>query len=411
MGPQPPVHTLYLGGGTPSILGPDRIARLLHSARSVVSLAPDCEVTLEVNPETIDRAGLAACRDAGVNRVSIGVQSFHDAQLQWLGRIHDAERAIETVEDALAAGMRVSIDLIYGLPGQSGDEWAQDLERAAALGVGHISAYELSYEPGTPLHAERPLPGRPQQAKRAKHELGPAAKQVAAFGHRCIPVRGVVGPPSPSTCPGARLRSPCTPTPCGQGVSPPSVRGKLFRGRPLEREELFFVTHKRLGELGFVGYEVSSFARNVEQRSRHNLATWAHEPYIGVGPGAHSYLGSGPGKDAASRRPQRRWNLPDVESWLSALDAGGIPPFGHEPLTPGQVLLERVMLGLRCLEGIDLEACERECGAAATRGLRRRASRLADRGQILLEDSRIVPTLEGMALADRLALELSADED
>jgi len=349
MGPQPPVHTLYLGGGTPSILGPDRIARLLHSARSVVSLAPDCEVTLEVNPETIDRAGLAACRDAGVNRVSIGVQSFHDAQLQWLGRIHDAERAIETVEDALAAGMRVSIDLIYGLPGQSGDEWAQDLERAAALGVGHISAYELSYEPGTPLHAERPLPGLPQQAERAKHES--------------------------------------------------------------EREELFFVTHKRLGELGFVGYEVSSFARNVEQRSRHNLATWAHEPYIGVGPGAHSYLGSGPGKDAASRRPQRRWNLPDVESWLSALDAGGIPPFGHEPLTPGQVLLERVMLGLRCLEGIDLEACERECGAAATRGLRRRASRLADRGQILLEDSRIVPTLEGMALADRLALELSADED
>lgn len=144
-------QTVYLGGGTPSLLGPGRTAGLLDLVRSISKLASNAEVTLEVNPETVEDNDLAAYQLAGVNRVSIGVQSFDDGHLALLGRAHTAGRARTVVEQALDLGLEVSLDLIYGLPGQSHEQWCRQLELASALGVGHISAYELTLEPGTPL--------------------------------------------------------------------------------------------------------------------------------------------------------------------------------------------------------------------------------------------------------------------
>ncbi len=141
-----PLATLYLGGGTPSYLRDRELARLF--AALPWPLAPGSEVTLEANPGTLSPARLAQLRALGVNRLSLGVQSFQDPVLARLGRAHKARGALRTVEEALHAGLRVSVDLILGLPGQ---DVKADLETAAALGAGHVSAYTLQIEPGTPF--------------------------------------------------------------------------------------------------------------------------------------------------------------------------------------------------------------------------------------------------------------------
>ena len=140
-----PLETLYFGGGTPSYLREDELRALLDLG---LSLAAGAEVTLEANPGTLNRRRLALLSTLGVNRLSIGVQSFQDRVLRALGRAHRARGAYRAVEEALEAGFRVSIDLILGLPEQDVEA---DLKAAAQLGVGHVSAYTLIVEPGTPL--------------------------------------------------------------------------------------------------------------------------------------------------------------------------------------------------------------------------------------------------------------------
>ena len=141
-----PLATLYLGGGTPSYLRDAELERLF--AALPWRLEPGAEVTLEANPGTLNPARLEHLRSLGVNRISIGVQSFQDPVLARLGRAHKGRGALRAAEEALNAGFRVSLDLILGLPGQDA---AADLETAAALGAGHVSAYTLQVEPGTPL--------------------------------------------------------------------------------------------------------------------------------------------------------------------------------------------------------------------------------------------------------------------
>ncbi|HKO59392.1 MAG TPA: radical SAM family heme chaperone HemW, partial [Thermoanaerobaculia bacterium] len=145
------VDTLYLGGGTPSRLALSNLRRVFDRVRSRFTIADDAEVTIEANPEDIDDQALDAWRDLGVNRVSIGVQSFHDAELLPLGRVHGAQRAREAVALAVSKGTRVSLDLILGLPKQTVASFRASLREAIGLGVGHISLYMLDLEEGTPL--------------------------------------------------------------------------------------------------------------------------------------------------------------------------------------------------------------------------------------------------------------------
>lgn len=147
-----PADTLFFGGGTPSLLAPAQIERLIAEARARFALATDAEITLEANPGTIDAGWLAACRQAGVNRLSLGVQSFDGDKLRLLGRLHDSSAARETIAAARQAGFdNLGIDLMHGLPGQSLAGWRADLETAVSLGPEHISAYGLSVEEGTPF--------------------------------------------------------------------------------------------------------------------------------------------------------------------------------------------------------------------------------------------------------------------
>lgn len=151
-----PFDSVYFGGGTPSTLGPQRIQSLLDRVESIYPVSPNAEITLEANPGTVKPEDFSAYRRAGVNRLNIGVQSFRNENLRFLGRIHTAEEAIATVEAARRAGFdNLGMDLMYGLPGQSPEAWRFDLKTAVSLNPEHLSCYMLSYEPGTPMERLR----------------------------------------------------------------------------------------------------------------------------------------------------------------------------------------------------------------------------------------------------------------
>ena len=156
------LSTVFFGGGTPSLAPPSLISELLEAADRLFGIEADAEITMEANPGASEAARFAACRAAGVNRLSLGVQSFSDAELASLERIHDARQAEDAYAQARAADFaNINLDLIYGLPGQTMGDWLESLERAIALAPEHLSCYQLTVEPHTQLavrHHRRPLP-------------------------------------------------------------------------------------------------------------------------------------------------------------------------------------------------------------------------------------------------------------
>jgi oxygen-independent coproporphyrinogen-3 oxidase len=152
-----PLVSIFFGGGTPSLFSPDAIARLLSGITRLLPLARDIEVTLEANPGTIEHGQFAAYRAAGVNRVSLGAQSFHPEQLKKLGRIHGSGDIAASVDELRRAGIdNFNLDLMYGLPGQTIEQSLDDLQQAIALAPAHLSHYQLTLEPGTPFYHRPP---------------------------------------------------------------------------------------------------------------------------------------------------------------------------------------------------------------------------------------------------------------
>jgi oxygen-independent coproporphyrinogen-3 oxidase len=150
------LSSVFIGGGTPSLFSPDSIDTLLSGVRARLPLEPGAEITLEANPGTVEAGRFRGFRDAGVNRISIGVQSFDDRMLTALGRIHSADEGRRAIAAALAAFDNVNIDLMYGLPGQSLDMARADIREAASAGTPHVSAYQLTIEPNTAFWSKPP---------------------------------------------------------------------------------------------------------------------------------------------------------------------------------------------------------------------------------------------------------------
>ena len=147
------VETIYFGGGTPSIVESEKIKYLLEKIRSTYKVCKDVEITLELNPDDITEKKIAALKNIGVNRLSIGVQSFHDRDLEFMNRSHNSLQAINAVNLAYNAGIKnITIDLIYGIPGQSMRQWEENLNQLSTLKITHFSAYALTIEPNTKLH-------------------------------------------------------------------------------------------------------------------------------------------------------------------------------------------------------------------------------------------------------------------
>lgn len=322
--------TFYAGGGTPVLLEPSYWSEVFAAFPPSSRLADDAEVTIEANPAAVSPRDLQDLRRTGFNRLSIGVQSFDDALLEFLGRVHKGAQAEEMVREARKAGFEsVGIDLMYGIPGQTAEGWLTDLRSAIDLGAGHISCYALTVEDGTP------------------------------YGHS---VR-IGGAPAPDE----RLVV-----------------------------ELYAVTDEFLAKAGYQHYEVSNYAAGRRWRSRHNSAYWSGAPYLGFGPSAHSF-------DGTSRRS---WNRPGLNEYLAAIEAGQIPEAGSEELTPSQILLERIMLGLRTSDGVDLAAAGLTDGAPEV--VKTMLSNWVSHGLCLVDGLRIRPTASGMLMADGMASSLAA---
>lgn len=146
------IPSVYFGGGTPSLLDPSEISQIYEEIRKYYTLSKDVEITLEANPDDLGDGRIGEYIKLGINRISIGIQSFHDTDLAYLNRIHSASQAITAIKEAQSAGFRnISIDLIYGIPGLTNEKWEQNLEIAFKTGVQHISAYSLTVEPKTAL--------------------------------------------------------------------------------------------------------------------------------------------------------------------------------------------------------------------------------------------------------------------
>jgi oxygen-independent coproporphyrinogen III oxidase len=180
------VGSIYLGGGTPSLLASEQVGEILATARSCFAVSPATEISIEANPGTVDEAFLIGLRKLGVNRLSLGFQSLNDAELKLLGRIHSAEQAEEAFSLARQAGFdNVNLDLIYGLPGQSLKKWRDTLEKALALAPEHLSLYALSLEPNAPLWQDieaKRVPAIDSDLAADQYEL--AEDMLAAGGYR-----------------------------------------------------------------------------------------------------------------------------------------------------------------------------------------------------------------------------------
>jgi len=324
-------RTIYVGGGTPTALDAAALEGFLAWIREAWDLGRVREFTVEANPEGLDARKLSVLLEGGVSRLSLGIQSLEPAVLKTLGRIHTAEAALEKLALARCAGFRnVSVDLMYGVPGETAQGFRAALQKLVALRISHLSAYPLQVEEGTPLHAK------------------------ASRGAVVIP---------------------------GEDAQ-------------LERYEDLVRT---LARAGYRHYEVSNFAL-PGFHSRHNEGYWTRRPYLGLGPGAHSFDGAA------------RWKNDDsIPRWFEVLESGALPRDGRRELSAREAGDEEVMLLLRRSRGLRVSrhlARFRPSDVAGWKEWGRAGEALT-----LHPGGRVRPTDRGLFLAQDLAAELLARGD
>lgn len=321
------LDTLYFGGGTPSLLSGGEIEKLIARAHALFGLNPDAEITLEGNPDDLTLETLQTLRSVGINRLSIGIQSFYDKFLKWMNRAHDARQSAECLRNVYKAGFdNFSIDLIFGIPELTDRQWEASIAQAISMQVPHLSCYALTLEPQTPLaHLIH------------KNKVPPLDEHQSA--------------------------------------------------------RQFQILMNRLSEAGYEQYEISNFSR-PGCRSRHNSSYWKSIPYLGIGPGAHSY------------KPQeRQWNISNNARYIKSIQ-NGIIPCKKEILSMDMQWDEYIMIALRTIEGCDLKYIAGRFGMEKQQWLLRQCISFQEEGKLQISDSHIFLTQKGKLFADGIAAEL-----
>ncbi len=310
------VSTVYIGGGTPTVLPTAWLVELLDAARRHFRIEADAEITVEANPGTVRAEALSALRRAGVNRLSLGAQESDPVLLNTLGRIHQWEAAEEAVRAARKAGIdNLSLDLIYGIPGQTPAAFRRTLEKALSLSPEHLSCYSLIIEEDTPFHAR--YAGHPELL------------------------------------------------PCEDAVC-----------------EMADDAEWMCQDAGLARYEISNYAKPGRE-SRHNLGYWLRRDYLGIGAGAHSLL-----------RDFRWGNARDIDRYLAG------ERDEEREISPEEARFERLMLGLRLVEGIAWgDQAMLDAYLPRLRGLR-------DKGLVDFNEESVWPTKRGLDLQNRILTEL-----
>ncbi len=327
-----PIQTIYFGGGTPSMLDVADVERLLARCLQKETI----EVTLEANPQDLTLEKLQAYLAMGINRLSIGIQSFQDKHLKLLGRRHSAQEAIAAVKMAQEAGFtNISIDLIYGIPEQTMEEWQDDVQQALALNIQHLSTYNLIYEEGTALTTML-------------------------------------------------------------------EQGRIHLADEDIENEMYEYIVKCLKNNEFIHYEVSNFSKQYCY-SQHNSSYWNNTPYIGLGAGAHSFMGNK--KQEARNKKQesriRTWNVSDLDAYISSIEKG-ILPQESEKLSIEDRYNEAIMLGLRTMWGVNLQTItqtERE-------HCLQQAEKYIQANLLTIENGHLIATLKGTEILNRIIEDL-----
>lgn len=329
-------YTLYLGGGTPSLLPADEFKRLSEGLIDIFG-SPE-EFTIEVNPDDVTLNLATVWQDAGVSRISMGVQSLNDAELRIIGRRHDSNVALQAFDILSSSFHNISLDLMFGLPGQSLESLRQTVERFINLGPHHISAYSLTFEERSAL---------------------------------------------------TRLRN----------------AGKVSEADEELSYAMFEMIVSLLTDAGFGQYEISNFAL-PGFCSRHNSLYWQGKPYLGLGPGAHSYDG----------RRTRRFNNPDINAYIKALSPISVsdctkgnteaveclPPCSEELLTDDELSEEMILTRLRCADGLNLAEFRQKFGELKCSRLINQAQKYVDSRHLIITADTIRLTSRGFFISDEI---------
>ena len=322
-----PIGTLYFGGGTPSQLSENDFHSIFNQIEKVYGLEACEEITLEANPDDLTDDYVEMLTTLPFNRISMGIQTFHEPTLQLIGRRHTAQEAIEAVRRCQQHGFtNISIDLIYGLPGETLEQWKEDLLMAFSLKVQHISAYHLTYEQGTRLW---------QMLQR---------KEICEVDEDT------------------------------------SV-------------ELFRILCEEMQKAGYEHYEISNFAL-PNFRSRHNSAYWHEVPYLGCGPGAHSFDGD-----------SREWNVSSLPKYIEALEQGQ-RNYEQETLDKDTRYNEFIMTRLRTCEGFSLNDLQQRFGQAYHDYCLHLATPYMRQGLLLQKENTLRLSREGIFVSDDIISDL-----
>ena len=354
------IETIYLGGGTPSQLTSSQLSQLFIYINKVYNISPSSflvppsptkEITIEVNPDDVSVEFAAVLQQLPINRVSMGIQTFDDQRLRFLHRRHTARQAIEAVSILRSAGINnLSIDLMYGFPGETLSDWQSDISTALSLNVEHLSAYCLMIEEGTPLH------------RMLKQHNG--------------------------DCPLCEQRSEL------QGDCPQCVDEETERS-------MYYTLIDRLTAAGYEHYEISNFAKLPPPtggvrggpspfRSRHNSNYWNGTPYIGLGAAAHSY-------DIRTRS----WNIADINAYIEGIERGE-RRFEEEILDDDTRYNDAITVGLRTCEGINLDTLPKKYRDYCIKNARR----YLDNGLLELTTQHLHLTRRGLFVSDMVMSDL-----
>lgn len=322
------LKTLYFGGGTPSILTYDEIASLLDEIQKYFHLDNEIEVTLEANPDDLDHKFLKEIHKIGINRLSIGVQSFHEEDLVLMNRAHTSSQAESSIKRSQDIGIEnISIDLIYGSPTSNLDIWKQNLEKTIALQVPHISSYALTIEHKTALE---------------------------------------------------------------NWIN----KGKIQAPKDASQNQEFYYMVDFLKDNGFEHYEISNFAK-PNYHSKHNSAYWKYQPYLGIGPSAHSYNG----------KNIRSWNIANNALYIKNL-AENILPLEKEILSEKDQYNEMIMIGLRTSWGVNMEKLNHSFSSEIKEIFTRNIQSKIEEGLLILENNYLKIPEQHWFFADGIAADL-----
>ena len=318
------VNTIYIGGGTPSIIDEIYISEILQVIKQNYTLADEVEITIEVNPGTVTEKKLETYRRSGINRLSIGLQETHNEVLKRIGRIHTYEDFLNTYNLARNVGFtNINVDLMLALPGQSVKDLEENVEKIISLKPEHISVYSLIIEEGTPFYN-----------KLQKNELELPKDEV--------------------------------------------------------ERKMYWSVKNNLENAGYVHYEISNFAKKGYE-SKHNLACWNQEEYIGFGVAAHSYTNN-----------VRYSNVDRIEEYIKNFEENNESDnfIFHEKQTPSSKMKEFMMLGLRKIQGVAVQDFKNKFGTNPIFVYRKELEKLVNNELIEIDGDYIKLTNKGLDLAN-----------